>query len=118
YKYESYAHYIGQFSTRSVEKFCDVPTQAYSSILGPTGEENITPPSPPAAHNMSALSRVHIALIHQVRLGQHVPAAPSGLVDQPFQALLHKPLHPLVDKTAADANCSSNVGDRYPASQE
>jgi hypothetical protein len=67
---------------------------------------------------MIALSHIHIALIRQVRLGQLMLETPSGPVGQPFQALLHKPLHPLVNKTAADANRYGNVGDRYPVSQE
>jgi hypothetical protein len=44
------------------------------------------------------------------RLG---PVAAAWFVSQPRDALLQKPLRPLVDKAPADPNHVGNVGDRH-----
>lgn len=84
----------------------------------PIGEGSSIPSSPSATHALFALSHLHIVLSPQVRWQQLAAAAWSGLIAQPFQSFLHKPLHPLVDKTTTDANRGSNVGDCHTFSQE
>jgi hypothetical protein len=44
--------------------------------------------------------------------------AAAGFVCQPLQAILHKPLHPLVNKATADPDRDGNVGDRHPIGDE
>jgi hypothetical protein len=61
------------------------------------------------------LSRVHTVLIRKVIEAWRDPVAPCGSVGQLLQALLHKPLYPLVDKATAHANRGGNVGDRPPS---
>jgi hypothetical protein len=40
------------------------------------------------------------------------------LIGQPCKALLQKPLHPFVDKVAADPDRGGNMGDRNPIGNE
>src|SRR5688572_2133251 len=64
------------------------------------------------------MSRAHIVLLPHSRLGWYTPMATAGFVCQPFQTLLQKPLHPLVNKATADPDRDSNFGDRHPIGNE
>src|SRR5712691_6092434 len=61
---------------------------------------------------------VHVVFIRQVSLARLDAAIRAWFVVQSFQSLLQKPLHPFIDKAAADANRRRNVGDRHPLSEE
>jgi len=63
-------------------------------------------------------SRAPIVLLRQGRGGRHAPRATARLVGQPRQALLQKPLRPLVDKAATDPHRGGNGADRMPISEE
>jgi hypothetical protein len=65
-----------------------------------------------------ALSPARVVLSYEGRLTRHAPKATAWFVGQARYALLHKPLHPFVDKAAADANRVGDVGDRDPVSEE
>ena len=43
---------------------------------------------------------------------------PARFVGQALDALLQKPLHPLIDKAPADPDCLRNGGDRHAVRQE
>jgi len=66
----------------------------------------------------SGESRAHVVLLRWNMLGRHTPMASAGFVCQPLQALLCKPLHPLVNKATADPDRGGNVGDWHPIGYE
>ena len=66
----------------------------------------------------SGESRAHVVLLRWNMLGQHNPMASAGFVCQPLQAILHKPLHPFVDKATADPDRGRNIGDGHPIGDE
>ena len=69
-------------------------------------------------HAASAHERSGQALRLRRSLARHARAPTPRFVDQSLDALLQKLLHPLIDKTTADPDYGSNVGDRPSVSQE
>src|SRR5437667_1248159 len=68
------------------------------------------PEGPHASHVLSC-SR-HTAPSGPILLARQGPAAAAWFVRQPLQAVLHKTLHPLVDKAPADPDHGGGLGDR------
>ena len=60
------------------------------------------------------VSRACVVLRRQRRVARPAPGAPARFVGQTREALREKPLHPSVDKGAADADHGGNVGDGDP----
>src|SRR6266851_6439349 len=67
---------------------------------------------------LRGVSRARVVLLHQGLLAWDAPVAASRLVGQSLQALLHKPLRPLVDKAAADPHRGGDVDNGHPISEE
>jgi hypothetical protein len=44
--------------------------------------------------------------------------AAARFVCEPLEALLHKPLYPLIDKATANPDRGGDIGDWYPISDE
>jgi hypothetical protein len=61
---------------------------------------------------------VDVVVIRLASLTRLNTAIRSYFVVQPFHPLCQKPLHPLVDKAAADANRLRNIRDRHPLSEK
>ncbi len=81
--------------------FMRIPTHPDGTSLG---EGKTTPPSPPAAHALRALSHVHIVLLPQVSRQRPASAPPPWFFFQPLQSFLQKSLYPLVSMATAHAN--------------
>ena len=59
-------------------------------------------------------SRAHVVLLCEARLAPPATSAAAGLVGQPLQAPVQKPLEPFIDKAAADADRGGNLSKRHP----
>src|SRR5712691_3886086 len=75
-------------------------------------------PSPMLHRACGGASCADVMLLRQGWLARHAPVAPARFVGQSFYALLQKPLHPFVDKAAADPDRGGDVGNPYPIGHE
>jgi hypothetical protein len=67
------------------------------------------------------LTSTYIQVVRVSAHGRRYPpasAATARFVGQALDALLQKPLHPLIDKASADPDCLRNGGDRHAVRQE
>ncbi len=82
------------------------------------GLRSPTPSSPLTVHPRLALARVPVALVLPIKEARLTLAVLDGAVGQPRQALLHKPLDPLVGMTTAQAHRRGDLGDRPTVSEQ
>src|SRR5215831_15737245 len=75
-------------------------------------------PSPTISGRGHGASRAHTGCVRQGSRAWHAPVARARFVRQPLQALLQKPLHPFIDKAAADPHGGGDVGQRYAIGHE